>query len=114
MPRPFNGIDHIREVSRPAVLHRGSASTSRTAAGRRREFFDLYNAADIPLPPDFAARPTVPAGFPEVSVPQRNGDLFINRDATPDEAREMIRAVLGQRLVDGLERRPRARCLGSV
>jgi iduronate 2-sulfatase len=44
------------------------------------------------LPPDFASRPTVPEGFPKPSVPARNSDLFIARDATPEAAREMIRA----------------------
>ena len=55
-------------------------------------FFDLYDAAKIPLPVDFAARPSAPQGFPRPSVPARNGDLFIARDATPEEAREVIRA----------------------
>jgi iduronate 2-sulfatase len=57
-----------------------------------KRFFDLYDPAKVPLPPDFAARPTVPDGFPRLSVPARNSDLFINRDATPEAAREMIRA----------------------
>ena len=33
-----------------------------------------------------------PAGFPEASVTKRNGDLFIGREASPEEAREVIRA----------------------
>jgi len=57
-----------------------------------RKFFDLYDAAKIPLPPDFAAKPAAPAGFPEASVPKRSGDLFIGRDASEAEAREVIRA----------------------
>ncbi|HEV2860838.1 MAG TPA: sulfatase [Pyrinomonadaceae bacterium] len=57
-----------------------------------RKFFDLYDPKAIPLPPDFAPRPQAPPGFPELSVPRRNADLFIGRDASPDEAREMIRA----------------------
>jgi arylsulfatase A-like enzyme len=56
------------------------------------KLFDLYDASKIPLPPDFAARPTVPPGFPEASVPPRSGDLFISRDASPEDAREMIKA----------------------
>jgi len=56
------------------------------------KLFDLYDAAKMPLPPDFAPRPTVPPGFPESSVPLRSGDLFIGRDASPDAAREAIRA----------------------
>jgi iduronate 2-sulfatase len=57
-----------------------------------RKFFDLYDAARVELPPDFAPRPAPPPGFPELSVPRRNADLFIGRDASPAEAREMIRA----------------------
>lgn len=57
-----------------------------------KRFFDMYDPAKIPLPPDFQPRPTVPLGFPQRSVPARNADLFIDRDATPEAAREMIRA----------------------
>jgi iduronate 2-sulfatase len=56
------------------------------------KLFDLYDVARMPLPPDFMPRPTVPPGFPESSVPLRSGDLFIGRDASPDAAREVIRA----------------------
>jgi arylsulfatase A-like enzyme len=56
-----------------------------------KRFFDLYDPAKIPLPANFAARPTVPDAFPKPSVTQ-NGDLFIGRDATEDEARKMIQA----------------------
>jgi iduronate 2-sulfatase len=57
-----------------------------------KKFFDLYDPDKIPLPPDFAPRPTTPPGFPEISISKRNADLFIGRDASPREAREMIRA----------------------
>jgi iduronate 2-sulfatase len=57
-----------------------------------RKMFDLYDVAKIPLPADFARTPTVPAGFPERSVPARNGDLFIGREASEAEAREFKRA----------------------
>jgi arylsulfatase A-like enzyme len=56
------------------------------------KLFDLYDVSKIPLPPDFGPRPTVPPGFPEATVPPRSGDLFIGRDASPAEAREMIEA----------------------
>ncbi len=57
-----------------------------------RKLFDLYDVSRVPLPVDFAARPAPPPGFPDSSVPRRNADLFIGRDATPEEAREMTRA----------------------
>ena len=78
-----------------------------------RKFFDLYDPARIKLPVDFAPRPAPPAGFPELSVPRRNADLFIGRDATPEQAREMIRAYRAStsfmdaqvgRVLDALER----------
>jgi iduronate 2-sulfatase len=56
------------------------------------KLFDLYRMTNIPLPPDFEARPVLPRGFPEASVPMRSGDLFIGRDATPAEARDVIEA----------------------
>jgi arylsulfatase A-like enzyme len=56
------------------------------------KLFDLYDPAKIPLPPDFAPRPTLPPGFPAAALPMRNGDLFIGRDASPEAAREMIQA----------------------
>ena len=57
-----------------------------------QKFFDLYDPEKIPLPPDFAPRPGAPPGFPEISISKRNADLFIGRDASPKQAREMIRA----------------------
>lgn len=57
-----------------------------------KRFFDMYDPKEIPLPPDFAPRPAPPVGFPANSVPARNSDLFIDRDASADEAREVKRA----------------------
>lgn len=57
-----------------------------------QKLFDLYDAAKMPLPVDFAPRPAAPPGFPEISIPRRNADLFIGRDASETEAREMMRA----------------------
>jgi arylsulfatase A-like enzyme len=54
-------------------------------------FIEKYDVSKIPLPPDFAARPAAPMGFPPRSVTP-NGDLFIKRDASEAEAREVIRA----------------------
>jgi arylsulfatase A-like enzyme len=78
-----------------------------------KKFFDLYDVNSIELPPDFATRPTAPPGFPEISVARRNTDLFIGRDASPADAREMIRAYYASvsfmdaqigRILDALER----------
>lgn len=59
-----------------------------------KKFYDLWDVDKIPLPPDFAPRPTVPEGFPKAAIRPKNADLFIGRDASPQEAREMIRAYL--------------------
>lgn len=78
-----------------------------------RKLFDLYDPARVPLPVDFAPRPAPPPGFPELSVPRRNADLFIGRDASPEQAREMTRAYWAStsfmdaqvgRVLDALER----------
>ena len=78
-----------------------------------KKFFDLYDPAKIPLPPDFATRPAAPEGFPDISIARRNTDLFIGRDASPDQAREMIRAYYASvsfmdaqvgRVLDALDR----------
>jgi arylsulfatase A-like enzyme len=57
-------------------------------------FYDQWDVDKIPLPPDFAPRPTVPEGFPAGCIRPRNADLFIGRDASPAEARQMIRGYL--------------------
>lgn len=59
-----------------------------------RRFFDLFHPNTIPLPPDFSERPAVPEGFPAGSIRRENADLFVDRPASPKEAREMIRAYL--------------------
>jgi arylsulfatase A-like enzyme len=59
-----------------------------------QRFYDQWDVDKIPLPTDFAPRPTVPPGFPAGSIRPKNADLFINRDASPGEARQMIRAYL--------------------
>lgn len=55
------------------------------------KYFDLYDVKNVKLPENFAAKPTVPVGFPKLSLVP-NADLFVKRDATEDEAREMIQA----------------------
>ncbi|MDR1672346.1 MAG: sulfatase [Bacteroidales bacterium] len=59
-----------------------------------KQFFDLYPPETVPLPVDFSSLPVVPVGFPAGSIRMNNADLFINRSASPEEARDMIRAYL--------------------
>lgn len=59
-----------------------------------KKFYDLWDVAKISLPVDFVPRPTVPEGFPKAAIRQRNADLFIGRDASEQEAKEMTRAYL--------------------
>jgi iduronate 2-sulfatase len=97
---------------KPFFLAIGSAKphSPPSAPGK---FFDLYDAEKIPLPVDFAPRPTAPPNFPDISIARRNTDLFIGRDASPAEAREMIRAYYASvsfmdeqvgRVIDALDR----------
>ena len=76
---------------KPFFLAVGSAKPHSPPSAPKK-FFDLYDADAIPLPVDFASRPQAPPGFPEISIARRNTDLFINREASPRDAREMIRA----------------------
>lgn len=78
-----------------------------------KKLFDLYDVNKIPLPVDFNTHPQAPPGFPDISVPYRNADLFIGRDSAPDQAREMIRAYYAStsfmdaqvgRVIDELDR----------
>jgi arylsulfatase A-like enzyme len=59
-----------------------------------QRFFDLYDPTHLQLPPDFAAWPTVPEGFPKAAIRMRNADLFIGRGASESESKEVIRAYL--------------------
>jgi arylsulfatase A-like enzyme len=78
-----------------------------------KRMIEMYDVTKMPLPVDFAPRPTVPPGFPKLSVPPRSSDLFIGRDASEAEAREVIRAYYAStsyadynvgRVLDALER----------
>lgn len=59
-----------------------------------KEFFDLYDIDDIELPVNFSSLPAVPVGFPQGSIRPRNADLFVNRTADVDEAKDFIKAYL--------------------
>jgi arylsulfatase A-like enzyme len=56
-----------------------------------KKYFDLYDPAQLALPRTFAATPAAPEGFPRISITP-NGDLFINREASADEAKQMLQA----------------------
>ncbi|MCI0455961.1 MAG: sulfatase [Gemmataceae bacterium] len=56
-----------------------------------KRFFDHYDPAKLTLPADFAAVPTVGKGVPAEALTP-NGDLFIKRQATKEEARRMTAA----------------------
>lgn len=56
-----------------------------------QKFFDLYDPASLPLPPDFANEPTGPAGTPPDELRQ-NIDLFTSRSFTAAEARAALHA----------------------
>jgi arylsulfatase A-like enzyme len=85
-------IEYLEKYKdKPFFLAIGSAKPHSPPSAPKK-FFDLYDADKIPLPPDFSPRPVAPPGFPEISIARRNTDLFIGRDASPAEARQMIRA----------------------
>ena len=56
-----------------------------------KEFFDLYDAASLPLPPDFANEPTGPNDTPPDELRQ-NIDLFTARRFSEDETRAALQA----------------------
>ena len=85
-------IDYLEKYrDKPFFLAIGPVKPHSPPAAPKK-FFDQYDPDKIPLPPDFSSRPGAPPGFPEISIARRNTDLFIGRDASPAEAREMIRA----------------------
>jgi arylsulfatase A-like enzyme len=87
-------IKYLREYKyRPFFIGCGFLKPHTPLEAPQR-FYDMWDTAKIPLPVDFAPRPTVPPGFPAGSVRPKNADLFVGRDASPDEARETIRAYL--------------------
>lgn len=87
-------IEHLRSSrDTPFFLAVGFGKPHSPPTAPQR-FFDMWDVEKIPLPPNFAPRPTVPEGFPAASIRPRNADLFIGRDASESEARAMIRAYL--------------------
>lgn len=86
-------LQKYKDADQPFFLAFGLSKPHSPLIAPKR-FFDEYKIDAIPLPVDFAPRPTVPEGFPAGSIRPNNADLFIARDASPQEAKEMIRAYL--------------------
>ncbi len=87
-------IEHLRKYKdQPFFIACGFVKPHSPPTAPQR-FFDLYDVDKIKLPPDFAAWPTVPPGFPSAAIRKRNADLFIGRGASEAEAKEVIRAYL--------------------
>lgn len=87
-------IQYLRQCKdEPFFIGCGFSKPHSPPAAPQR-FFDLYDPAKLPLPPDFAAWPYVPEGLPSAAIRMRNADLFIGRGASEEEAKEVIRAYL--------------------
>lgn len=91
--RAIEYIRRSKEIGQPFFIACGFSKPHSPLIAPKK-FFDLYPLESIQLPPDFASLPSVPVGFPEGAIRRTNADLFINRSASPDEARAMIRAYL--------------------
>jgi arylsulfatase A-like enzyme len=84
-------IEYLRQhTEKPFFLACGFTKPHSPPSAPQR-FYSMYDPAKLPLPPDFQPQPTVPEGFPKGSV-TRNGDLFIDRAASQEEARQMLQA----------------------
>lgn len=87
-------IRYLREYrDRPFFLGCGLLLPHTPLAAPQR-FYDQWKLEDIPLPPDFAERPTVPTGFPAGCIRPENADLFVRRPSPPEASREVIRGYL--------------------
>ncbi|HZZ27319.1 MAG TPA: sulfatase-like hydrolase/transferase, partial [Pirellulales bacterium] len=91
--RAIEYLKRFKDSDRPFFLGCGFVKPHSPPTAPQK-FFDLYDVDKIPLPPNFAPRPTVPDGFPKASIRPKNADLFIGRDASPEEARKVIQAYL--------------------
>lgn len=56
-----------------------------------KRWIDHYASINTPLPKTFAATPNAPVGFPKASI-TANGDLFIKREASTEEATRVLQA----------------------
>jgi arylsulfatase A-like enzyme len=88
--RTVEYLKKAKESGRPFFIGCGF-SKPHSPPTAPKKFFDLYKVDEIPLPVDFASRPTPPAGVPAAAL-TKSGDLFIGREASERDAREMKRA----------------------
>ncbi|WP_286856536.1 sulfatase [Sphingobacterium sp. UBA7625] len=91
--RAIQYLENHKQTEQPFFLACGF-SKPHTPFVAPKEFFDLYDLDSIALPPDFSSMPGIPVGFPAGSIRRRNADFFVNRTASPQEAKEYIRAYL--------------------
>ncbi|RZF58329.1 sulfatase [Sphingobacterium corticibacterium] len=91
--RAIQYLEDHKQAEQPFFLACGF-SKPHTPFIAPQEFFDLYDLDSIVLPPDFSSLPGIPVGFPAGSIRRRNADFFVNRTASPQEAKEYIRAYL--------------------
>jgi len=105
-------LNRVKDQEKPWFIACGFSKPHSPLEAPQR-FYDMYDLKSVNLPPDFAAAPTVPEGFPAGAIRWRNEDLFIERDVSPEQAREMIRAYYAStswmdwnagRVMDELER----------
>ena len=87
-------IENLRQHKDEPFFIAGGLIKPHSPPTAPQKFFDLYDPDKMKLPPDFAAWPTVPPGFPSAAIRKRNADLFIGRGASEAEAKEVIRAYL--------------------
>jgi arylsulfatase A-like enzyme len=106
-------IDMLEKYKDQQFFMAFGASKPHSPPAAPQKFFDLYDVDKMPLPPDFASTPAAPPGFPEISIARRNTDLFIGREASAAQAREMVRAYYASvsymdeqvgRVLDALDR----------
>jgi len=84
------------EIQGPAVLHRVASIAPHAIPTAPQKYFYLYDPEKMPLPPDFAPRPTLPKEIPRPPC-RRNNDTYMNDEVTPKIAREVIRAYRAPR-----------------
>ena len=86
--RTIEYLKRAKESGRPFFIACGFGKPHSPPEAPRK-FLDLYDPAQMTLPVDFAPNITQPPGAPIALT--MNGDLFLYRDASAAEAREMKR-----------------------